>query len=202
LELPFDVVAANVPEDPRPGESAEDMVARLATEKARAVWTSVESTATTSENGTVAVVGADTTVVDNGRIQGKPADAADARAMLRRLSGHWHQVSTGVCVIASPDTTLVSVKSTNVRLRSLTADEIRRYVATGDPLDKAGAYAVQNQTFHPVAELKGCRANVIGLPLCVTAQLLRRVGLTVPDEWERDGPGCPCYRLGLSDVTR
>lgn len=127
------------------------------------------------------IVAADTTVVDDGQILGKPESPAQASAMLSQLRGHTHQVYTAVAVWRVADGAQSSeVCSTDVPMRAYTDDEIAAYVASGDPLDKAGAYAIQNRGFHPVEALRGCYASVMGLPLCHLTRLLGNIGLESP----------------------
>jgi septum formation protein len=125
------------------------------------------------------VLAADTTVILDGELLGKPRDAGDAQSMLRRLRGRTHIVTTGVVVVdlASGDEHAGSIE-TPVTLRAFGDDEIDAYIATGDPFDKAGSYAIQHSQFQPVARIDGCATNVIGLPLCLTASLLQSAGLT------------------------
>ncbi len=153
LEVGFRVVVPEIDETPLPGEKPRAFAERLAEEKACAV----------DANGTV--VAADTIVVQNETILGKPADAAHAREMLSSLSGKTHEVVTGVCVKNAARTVVFSVV-TEVVFRILTADEIARYVATGEPMDKAGAYAIQGGAAHMVRSIQGSYTNVVGLPLC------------------------------------
>ena len=130
-------------------------------------------------DATVPVVGADTIVVaPNGRILNKPKDADDARAMLRTLRDGDHQVITAIAVIppSNDATPIVDHLVTTGRMRDYTDEEIEEYIATGDPFDKAGAYGIQHPQFQPVAELKGCYLNVVGLPLCLLNRLLRQAG--------------------------
>mgnify|MGYP001085870603 FL=1 len=166
---PYRIQPAEVDETPLPGEPAEAYVLRLAESKARAA-------AGSAEDGLV--LAADTTVVDAGAILGKPNDADQALAMLRQLRGHSHQVLTALAVLQSRSGRLLTdVCVTDVPMRAYTEAEIEAYVASGDPLDKAGAYAIQHAGFHPVASLAGCYANVVGLPLCHLARMLRTLGL-------------------------
>jgi MAF protein len=166
---PYRIQPAEVDETPLPGEPAEAYVLRLAESKARAA-------AGSAEDGLV--LAADTTVVDAGAILGKPNDADQARAMLRQLRGRSHQVLTALAVLQSrSDRLLTDVCVTDVPMRAYTEAEIEAYVASGDPLDKAGAYAIQHAGFHPVASLAGCYANVVGLPLCHLARTLRKLSL-------------------------
>lgn len=169
LGLPYDTDHADLDETPLPGEEAPDYVARLALAKARAVAERLES---------ALVLGADTTVVLGGQVVGKPADAAAAEAILWSLRGRSHEVMTAVAVVDAGDGRCwTGSATTRVWMRAYTAAEIRAYVATGDPLDKAGAYAIQHPAFQPVDRIEGSRTNVIGLPLALTADLLRRAGL-------------------------
>src|SRR5204863_5653183 len=109
-----------------------------------------------------------TTVVDGNDILGKPIDNAEAFAMLTRLRGHTHQVYTGVALLRKSDGLLLKELSvTDVPMRDYSDEEINAYIATGDPLDKAGAYAIQHPQFQPVEHMRGCYASVMGLPLCL-----------------------------------
>ena len=172
LGLAIDVRPAHVDEATRPGEGPAEYVLRVAREKARAVPGDV-------------VLGADTAVVLRGAVLGKPADADDARRMLRALSGQVHEVLTGVCVRRNAGTMGVEldvVVSTSVRFARIGAAEIEWYVATGEPMDKAGAYAIQGAGGAFVEAVDGSVSSVVGLPVAETAQLLRRAGLPLP--WE------------------
>jgi MAF protein len=123
------------------------------------------------------VLAADTTVTDGTEILGKPVDADDAARILKQLRGRVHYVHTAV-VLFSPAAGRIEQElcSTRVRMRRYTDDELEAYVASGDPLDKAGAYAIQNGSFRPVEQFKGCYASVMGLPLCHVERVLRRMG--------------------------
>lgn len=172
----FHVRPAEVDETPRPGETPGGYVLRLAVEKARA------AAALRDLPGQV-VVGADTSVAVDGSILGKPADDAEAAAMLRRLRGRVHQVYTGIALLRRSDGALVTdLCATDVPMRAYRDEEIAAYVASGDPLDKAGAYAIQHPGFHPVEALDGCYASVMGLPLCHLTRSLRRLGLAPRDD--------------------
>jgi MAF protein len=174
--LPFVVSAADVDESPISNEKPVDYVLRLAETKARAIH---------ADAGQI-ILAADTTVVDGQDILGKPQDDAEAVAMLRRLRGHAHQVYTGVALLRVSDGLLLKdVCVTDVPMRDYSDEEIRAYVGTGDPLDKAGAYAIQHPEFRPVAMpsngrtgMDGCYANVMGLPLCHVTRMLREMGVT------------------------
>ena len=146
-------------------------MAALALRKARAV---------AARHPTGLVLGADTVVVIDGEPLGKPVDPADAAAMLRRLRGRVHEVMTGVGLIdARSRREAAETVTSRVSMRDYSEAEIARYVATGEPLDKAGAYAIQGIGSALVAGLEGSRSNVVGLPLAATAALLRRFGLAV-----------------------
>ncbi len=170
-EWTFTVSVSDVDESLHPGEPPADYVLRLAEAKARAAQSNAGSADV--------IVAADTTVVDGDQVLGKPADAADAVRMLKQLRGRKHQVYTGVAVL-DPKTgeLLKDLCITDVPMRGYTDDEIDRYVQSGDPLDKAGAYAIQHDAFHPVDALHGCFASVMGLPLCHLLRLFARMGLT------------------------
>ena len=163
----FDVDPADVDETPRSGESPRDMVLRLAVDKAAAV-------AARHIGDDIIVIGADTTVDVDGESLGQPADLAEAASMLRRLSGRTHWVHTGVCVTAG--TRRASrVESTRVTMVPFTDELLGRYLATGESLGKAGAYAVQGEGAMLVARVAGSMTAVIGLPLGVLADLLGEV---------------------------
>jgi MAF protein len=166
----YSVAASDVDESVCPGESPREYVRRLAEEKARA--------ASQKAHGERFVIGSDTTVVLDGDILGKPTDADEALHMLRRLRGRTHQVFTGIAVIRLEDgLTRTDVCVTDVPMRAYNEDEMTAYVASGDPMDKAGAYAIQHAWFKPVASMAGCYASVMGLPLCHLARLMRSFGL-------------------------
>jgi septum formation protein len=170
LGVPFEVVASDIEEtlDPVPLPEA---VARLALRKARAVAASRPA---------ALVLAADTIVVIDGQALGKPADAAEARAMLRALRGRTHEVMTGVAVLdAATGREAVDTDISRVTMAAFSDAAIDRYVASGEPLDKAGAYAIQGAGGALVVGLEGSRSNVVGLPLAVTAALLRRFGVDV-----------------------
>jgi MAF protein len=166
----FDVAPADIDETPRPGERARALVRRLAESKARAVASRVHAGATVE----TIVLGADTEVVVDGEIFGKPADAAAARRMLEKLSGRSHEVITGVVLLRTRDGALrEAVESTQVTFATITPQEIEAYVASGEPLGKAGAYAVQGRGGRFVTRIEGCYFNVVGLPLARVYGLLR-----------------------------
>ncbi len=164
----FTVSVADVDETPRENETPAAYVLRLAQTKARVIADRID-------NGHL-ILAADTTVVDGQEILGKPSDEAEAVRMLTQLCGRTHQVYTGIALLRREDDLLLTdLCITDVPMRSYTDEEIRAYVATGDPLDKAGAYAIQHPVFRPVARMDGCYAGVMGLPLCHVVRLMRKV---------------------------
>lgn len=163
----FTVEPASIPEDVRPGEDPMAYVTRLAREKAQAVYARLGA-----QSADVVVLGADTTVVaPNGEILGKPADDADAARMLRLLAGATHQVVTGVAVVSSARVEVAS-EVTQVTVLTISDEEIAAYVATGEPMDKAGAYAIQGRAARWIPRIQGCYFNVVGLPLALVSTML------------------------------
>jgi len=162
LGFVFTTARPDIDETPHAGEAAAEYVARLSREKAAAI----------GEDGLI--IAADTTVVDGAHILGKPMDAADAEAMLKRLRGRAHVVHTGLTL---HDTTTgaahTAITTTNVEMRDYADAEIDAYIAAGEPFDKAGGYAIHDPIFHPVARIQGCYANVMGLPMCTLCGMLR-----------------------------
>ncbi|HXQ32527.1 MAG TPA: Maf family protein, partial [Anaerolineales bacterium] len=125
------------------------------------------------------ILAADTAVVDESDILGKPKDIAEAVTMLTRLRGHTHQVYTGVALLRVSDGLLLKdLCITDVPMRDYSDEEIQAYVQTGDPLDKAGAYAIQHPHFHPVADMSGCYASVMGLPMCHVVRMMQRLEIS------------------------
>lgn len=164
--LPFVVRPASVPEERLHGESPRDYVRRLAKEKAETVLPS---------EGEV-VLGADTVVLAGEQVLEKPCDAADARRMLRELSGREHRVLTGIC-LRDREKTVVDYASTAVRFVPLSEAEIASYVESGEPMDKAGAYAIQGLASKFIESIDGCYWNVVGLPIAlVYGQLKEHFG--------------------------
>jgi septum formation protein len=160
----FDVVAPHIDEWLRDGESAEHYVRRLAAEKSAAV----------PLNNNDVVLGADTAVVVDGDILGKPADDEQARAMLRRLSGRWHEVMTGISVRRG-SIEKGCVETTRVRFASLSNTEVAWYVASHEGRDKAGGYAIQGLASRFIPQIEGSYANVVGLPVTSVVELLNDV---------------------------
>ncbi|NIM96132.1 MAG: septum formation protein Maf [Anaerolineales bacterium] len=168
-------------------EEPEVFARRLALEKAQS--------ATNADDDASMVLAADTIVVLDDQILGKPEDAEDAKRMLLDLRGRPHQVITAIAVIENGgDRVVIDHCETMVPMRSYSKDEVEMYVDSGDPMDKAGAYAIQNNMFNPVAlqRLDGCYANVMGLPLCHVARSIH--GLT-HDEKERVAAMCQAYTV-------
>jgi septum formation protein len=164
---PFEAEAANVDESLRTGEAAERYVERLAREKA-------ETVAARRLFGLV--LGADTTVVVDGEILGKPRDEAEARRMLRRLRGRWHEVVTGVALVrAEMKQAITAHERTRVRFAQMTDAEVDWYVATGEPADKAGAYAVQGRAALFIEAIDGDYWNVVGLPVRLVYELSAKI---------------------------
>jgi nucleoside triphosphate pyrophosphatase len=166
----FEVHPAHIPEEPLAGEDPIAYVVRLAREKALAVYEKL--TADGSAGGQqLVVLGADTTVTLDGQILAKPEDAADAARMLRLLSGRTHRVITGVA-LATAEGVEAAAEVTGVRFLTISDEEIAAYVATGEPMDKAGAYGIQGRAARWIPRIEGCYFNVVGLPLAVVATLL------------------------------
>ena len=173
----FEVHPAHIPEEPLEGEDPFAYVTRLAREKAQVVFLEL-----TDANGTagetrldtessMTVLGADTTVTLDNAILGKPEDAADAARMLRLLSGRTHRVITGVAVVTAYGVE-VAAEATAVSFLALSDEDIAAYVATGEPMDKAGAYAIQGRAARWIPRIEGCYFNVVGLPLALVTTLL------------------------------
>lgn len=175
----YQVMAAAVDESVRPGEPPHVYVRRLAQEKAQAALGLIPP----ADRPGLLVLAADTAVVHLGEILGKPGNAAEAGIMLRQLRSRAHQVYTGLAVLrpgngaVSEEILITDVVVTGVGMRNYNEAEIQAYIASGDPLDKAGAYAIQHVGFHPVQNLQGCYANVMGLPVCCLVPMLAEFGL-------------------------
>ena len=160
----FEVHPAHVNEDLRPEEDPIAYVVRLAREKALAVYGLLE-------DPEAIVLGADTTVTLDGHILAKPADSSDASRVLRMLSGRTHRVITGVAIATSAGTE-VAAEVTGVQFLTLTDEEIAAYIATGEPMDKAGAYGIQGYAAKWIPRIEGCYFNVVGLPLALVSTML------------------------------
>ena len=161
--ISFEVQPADIPENALPGEAAKDCAERLARDKALLV---------ARQRPHDFVLGADTVVVVDGQLLGKPTDAADAARMLRLLSGREHQVITGVCLVVSGQPTVAS-ETTVVTVSEITEKDIADYVASGEPMDKAGAYAIQGLASRWIPRIEGDYSNVVGLPVALVLRMLR-----------------------------
>ena len=165
----FTVIAADVDETPFENETPRDYVIRLAQAKASAIQPKAEVD--------TVILGSDTTVVDGNEILGKPVDEADARRMLKQLRGRTHQVYTAIAILQNgkmhTDLSIIDVP-----MREYSDQEIDAYIQTGDPMDKAGAYAIQHPEFKPVSSLEGCRAGVMGLPMCHVLRTLKHFDIS------------------------
>lgn len=169
LGIPFDVSPTEVAEDTGADGDAQRAARRLARVKAEAARLAIPQTP---------ILAADTVVALDGAILGKPVDAGEAREMLRRLRARSHRVITAVAVLsAGQRSALVRHLVTEVRMRAYSDAEIEASIARGDPFDKAGAYAIQDELFHPAESYDGCYCNVVGLPLWPAIELLKRAGL-------------------------
>jgi septum formation protein len=162
--ISFSIQAADIPEEFQAGETPESFCQRLAREKAMAVFSVLPGET---------VLGADTIVVVDGEILGKPRDQEDAIRMLHLLSGRQHEVITGVCLIGNSFPADVRAATTRVTMDGITEPEIQAYVATGEPMDKAGAYAVQGGASRWITKIEGDYTNVVGLPIPLVWKMLR-----------------------------
>ncbi len=171
IGLNFQILSLEVDESPLPGLSPSELVERLALSKASAVAAIVDDGI---------VIGADTVVVCGQRVLGKPLDEDDAVNMLKLLQGTDHEVCTGIALVdAGSGACLVGHEKTRVFFRTADEEEIRRYVATGEPDDKAGAYAVQGLAAVFISRLEGCYTNVVGLPVARLTEMLKTFGYNV-----------------------
>jgi septum formation protein len=175
----FEVHPAHIPEDLLEGENPFTYVTRLAREKAQVVYRELTEAGNSAgevrlDGQSLAVLGADTTVTLDNHILSKPEDAADAARMLRLLSGRTHRVITGVALVTA-DRAEVAAEETAVQFRALSDEEIAAYVATGEPMDKAGAYAIQGRAARWIPRIEGCYFNVVGLPLALVSTLLESI---------------------------
>ena len=188
LEAAVEIVPSGIYERPEsPDEQAEEYVASIAAEKAGAVSANGHSGAL--------VIGADTSVVLDDRVLGKPEDEAEAWAMLSALRGRSHRVVTGV-TIKRDGVSASSVTGSDVEMREYSEAEMEAYIESGEPFDKAGGYAIQDVGFAPVANFSGCYLNVVGFPLCEVRRLMSEVGVheRLKPEWrapERCPSDCP-----------
>jgi MAF protein len=195
----FTVSAAEIDESPLPGEAPGPYVSRLARAKG-------EARAHQAPGGSL-ILAADTIVADGPLLLGKPASPVEARRMLQSLRGRTHQVYTAIAVIEAGSERVSTERCcADVPMRSYSDLEIETYIASGDPLDKAGAYAIQNAGFHPVENFAGCYACVVGLPLCHLVRTMARLGYTTPNPvpvtcQANLGYACPVYSTILTSQS-
>ena len=193
----FTIAAANIDETPFPDEKPVDYVSRAALTKAMAL----------NGNNPGVVLAADTIVVDGAQILGKPVDILDATRILQQLRNRTHQVFSALTVFnTNTKQTVSQICVSDVPMRNYSDAEIEEYIRSGDAADKAGAYAIQNELFHPVIHFQDCYANVMGLPLCHTWLSLRKEGICVsvlPHQicLSRLGYDCPLWRQYLQGVV-
>ena len=202
IDMPIEIVGSGDYEPPpNVGESPQSYVQRLALLKARQALKGVTD---------AIVLGADTSVVIDGDILGKPADAGEAVWMLNRLKGRSHEVVTGTALMdAATGICSTSAKASRIFMRDYSDEEIATYIESGEPFDKAGAYAAQDDKFRPAERIEGCYLNTVGLPLCDLLTLLKRIG--APATFRKGcviPPGCPdcdywkVVTEGLQEVKR
>lgn len=173
LGLPFEVISSDADESTPPEFTPEMIVRSLALRKAEAVVPA-------AGKRNAVIVGSDTIVVLDDKVLGKPVDEQDSRVMLGLLQGKTHQAYTGVACIGPPEgKILVEHRVTSVTMRALSEEEISAYIATGEPADKAGSYAIQGLGATMVEKIEGCYFNVVGLPLSLLERMLSRVGISV-----------------------
>jgi septum formation protein len=169
LGISFSIIPPDIDERKKRDETIRDYVLRIAQEKAKKVGTHFPDKW---------VIGADTIVVHKGKVLGKPKSEEDAMEMLTALRGKWHKVLTGYCILnVSKKTSCQDVVETKVFIKDLTDEEIRRYIKTSEPFDKAGSYAVQGKGGFMVKEIKGSYSNVVGLPICEITDILLSLGI-------------------------
>ena len=194
IGIPFDVASADVDESLDPNESPRDYVLRLAEAKARAL----------ARNDAKAqiIIGSDTAVVDAGETLGKPRDKSEAESMLRQLRGRTHQVYTGIALYDErSDKVFSELCISDVPMRDYSDAEMDAYISTGDPMDKAGGYAIQNGDFAPVEHFDGCFASVMGFPLCHLARSLKKAGIEVSADLPQACRSSLNYECTISDAV-
>ena len=167
MNIPYEVISANIDESLQIGELPINHVRRLAREKAEKIFHDTRSTSL--------ILAADTIVIKDDCILGKPRDRIHATEMLQDLKGKIHQVVTAICIIQPDGKMMQDLCISNVQMREYSDQEILNYVTSGDPMDKAGAYAIQNGSFNPVTEFYGCFASVMGFPFCHIERNLRKI---------------------------
>ncbi len=169
LGISFSIIPPDIDERRKRDETIRDYVLRIAQEKAKKVGIHFPDKW---------VIGADTIVVHKGKVLGKPKSEEEAMEMLTALRGKWHKVLTGYCILnVSKKTSCQDVVETKVFIKDLTDEEIRRYIKTSEPFDKAGSYAVQGKGGFMVKEIKGSYSNVVGLPICEITDILLSLGI-------------------------
>jgi len=202
LGLPVETMSVDIDEIPLPAEHAADMAVRLSKAKAVAALDRPDRPPMLG-----VILASDTVVSLNGEPLGKPRDAAEARSMLQRLRDRAHQVYTAITLLdLTTGRFLTDLACSDVPMRAYADAEIEAYIASGDPFDKAGAYAIQHNGFHPVENFSQCFANVMGLPLCHVVRTLRRLDIeprrTVPAACQQHiGYTCPVYERILTSST-
>lgn len=173
LHQSFRIVSADIDETPLPDETPAQMVVRLSIAKAQAVATALVA----NDYEASLIIASDTTVVFQGQILGKPRDRGEATAMLHSMRGRAHMVYSGLALLnGTTGDCYHDLAATKVVMRNYDEAELAAYVASDDPLDKAGAYGIQNEAFHPVKRVHGCYASVMGFPLCHLYRLWQRLG--------------------------
>ncbi len=180
LGVQYEIIKPDVDETPLAGEAPLALVRRLSREKALAAARQLQARQFVLAADTIVILAADTLGVDErGDVLGKPASADEARAMLRALRGRAHLVCTAFTLLRAdaPHDAHTQVVATRVHMRDYTDDEIEAYIATGDPFDKAGSYAIQHEVFQPVARIEGSYSNVVGLPTDEVGAALRQWGV-------------------------
>lgn len=202
FEIPFEIRPAHINETPRPNEPPKEYVQRLAKEKAESLISNLHSQEIRDRR---LVIAADTTVTIDNEIIGKPGDAAEAVEMLKKLRGRTHQVCTAI-TISNLETgeSIHELCSSDVPMRNYSDEEMDAYVTSGDPLDKAGGYAIQHNGFHPVENFSHCYASVMGLPLCHLTRALRKfkveLSVDVPSKCQQfNNYRCSVYGEILSE---
>lgn len=191
LGIDFRVAPPSTLENMLPDETPREMVERLALSKAMSVAGSLSGGL---------VIGADSVVVLDGRVLGKPVNSAQAREMLRSLRSREHRVMTGLALVdAANQDTRVTSESSLVTMRDYSDEQLEAYVASGEPMDKAGAYAVQDTVFKPAQRLEGCYTNVMGLPLCSLVNMIQDAGMEVRSGQYTQVTG-ECSQCPLRDI--
>jgi MAF protein len=199
----FLIISAEVDEIPHQGEDPESYVIRLAKEKAISAADKIPPNADLD----FMVIGADTIVLSGSEILGKPIDEEDARRILEKLRDSSHLVLSAIALVHLPSREVrTRIVKSDVEMRNYSDEEIKTYILSGDPLDKAGAYAIQNRSFNPVPEYNDCFANVMGLPLCDLYLLMKAMGVKTNNKVAENCQefleyNCPVYKKRLSSTS-